>query len=55
METKIKNFLQSEAFILSISLLLGFLCHFFVVTEIVASDKKVKDTKSIYRSAFDIK
>jgi len=46
METKIKSFLQSDIFILSISLLLGFLCHLFVVTEIVAYDKEIKDNKS---------
>lgn len=55
MDTKIKIFLQSDMFILSISLLLGFLCHFFVATEIVASDKKMKDAKSLYATVFVFK
>lgn len=42
MKTKINNFLQSNVFILSIALLLAFLCHTFVTTEILASDKKEK-------------
>ena len=41
METKIKKFLQSDLFILSVALLLGLLCHLFVVTEVVPSDKQV--------------
>lgn len=55
METKIKNFLQSDFFILSIALLLGFLCHFFVTTEIVSTDKRVKDAKSLYMTALNLK
>lgn len=42
MKTKIRNFLQSDVFILTIALLMGFLCHLFVTTEILASDKKMK-------------
>lgn len=53
METKIKNFLQSDFFILSISLLLGLLCHFFVATEIVGHNKKVKTTKNPYVSLLE--
>ncbi len=48
MKTKIRNFLQSDVFILSIALLMGFLCHFFVTTEILASDKKMKNTAPLY-------
>ena len=55
MDTKIKNFLQSDMFILSISLLLGLLCHYFVATEIVDADNKVKDVKSLYVSVLDFK
>jgi len=47
METKIKYFLQSDFFILFIALLLGFLCHLFVVTEIMASDHQYKEIKTI--------
>lgn len=55
MKTKINNFLQSDFFILSISLFLGFLCHFFATTEILVSDRKEKDIKSLYISAINFK
>ena len=32
---------------------MGILCHFFVTTEILASDKKERGTKSLYTSMFD--
>lgn len=47
MKAKLNNFLHSDIFILAVALLIGFLCHFFVITEILASDKKEKDTKSL--------
>ena len=53
MKTKISNFLQSDVFILSLALLMGFLCHFFVTSEILASDKKEKNTKLLYASVFN--
>jgi hypothetical protein len=53
MKAKLNNFLQSDVFILSVALFMGFLCHFFVTTEILASDKQEKDVKSLYASAFN--
>jgi hypothetical protein len=53
MKAKISNFLQSDVFILLVALLMGFLCHFFVTTEILASDDKERYTKSLYSSVFD--
>lgn len=49
MKTKIRNFLQSDVFILSIALLMGFLCHFLATTEIIASDKEMKSPTLINR------
>lgn len=40
MNTKLKKILQSDAFILSISLAIAFLCHLLVTGQTVASDKK---------------
>jgi hypothetical protein len=39
METKIRNFLQSDIFILAIALLIGFLCHFFVKTKVITGNE----------------
>lgn len=48
MKAKISNFLQSDVFILLVALLMGFLCHFFVMTEILASDEKERENEKIY-------
>lgn len=55
METKIKNFLQSDFFILFIALTLGFLCHFFVTKEIISNHKRVKDPERLYTSVLGFK
>ena len=55
MDTKIKSFLQSDFFILSISILLGFLCHFLVGTEVNISEKKVNSIKNKYTNVLDLK
>jgi hypothetical protein len=51
METKIRNFLQSDFLIMAIALLIGFSCHFFVKAEVIAgretlSSVEHKDRKS---------
>lgn len=53
MDTKIKYFLQSDFFILSISILLGFLCHFLVATETKISEKKVSSIKNNYANVIE--
>lgn len=50
MKAKINNFLQSDIFILSVALLMGFLCHLFVNTEILTSDKYTNYSSNFSRS-----
>lgn len=42
MSAKFSHFLQSDVFILLIALIVGFLCHLFVTTQILTLDKKRK-------------
>ncbi|MBY0416228.1 MAG: hypothetical protein K2Q18_18790 [Bdellovibrionales bacterium] len=52
MDTKIKSFLQSDLFILSIALFLGILCHYFVMTKVVFSHKNSNEPDKKYANTF---
>lgn len=54
MKAKIKEFLNSNILILLIALFMGFLCHYFVTNEIMASDNSITKPQDLYSRALSI-